>query len=61
MKIKIWILLVPIFGIFYLIKIGNTIGWRTPLPFGYLTGYAIAFYQAICFCSPFIHLLSYGK
>ena len=61
MKIKIWLLLVPIFGMFYVVKIGNTIGWRTPLPISPLTGIAIAFYQAICFCTPFIYLLFYGK
>ena len=61
MKIKIWLLFVPIFGMFYLGKIGKTIGWRTPLPINTLTGLSIAFFQALCFCSPFIYLLFYGK
>lgn len=48
MNIKVWKFFIPIYGIFYMFKVGNTIGWRTPLPISGVVAISIPIWQAIC-------------
>ena len=56
-NIKIWKFFVPLYGLYYLIKVGRAIGFRTPLPVSHFQGIFIGVSQAIWFAALIVTLI----
>lgn len=48
-NIKVWKFFIPLYGLYYLIKVGRAIGFNTPLPISNFQGIFISVSQAIYF------------